>query len=302
MTFRQIDAFRAIMLTGTVTGAAKMLGNSQPAVSRLIADLERDLRMKLFFRSGRRLMPTSEANALFEEVRRSFAGLDRIWAAAEAIRNFQHERLCFVAIPSIGSTVGVDLAKRFGDLYPNASIALEIQPTNSAVEWVLSRQADFAIAHPHIDNPSVETRILDTGRSVCLLPTGHKLAKEPVLRPEHLRDESHISFRPDSVYRHRIDTVFRDAGIKRTLRYECRTTEAICAMVADGQGVAVVGPYLPRAMSDAIVIRPFEPVVTVELAAIWYANQPLSAIATRFLTLVEDYFATESIQSVPRKP
>ena len=293
MTFRQIDAFRAVMLTGTVTNAATMLGVSQPAVSRLIADLEAEFDLKLFRRNGRRLAPTNEAHALYDEVQRSFSGLDRIREAAESIRDFKHQRLRFVAIPSIGSTIAIDLVKRFGEQHPTASIALEIQPTNSAVEWILSRQADLALAHPYVDNPAIESRVLHAGASVCLLPKGHPAADLKTVKPEHLAGESYVSFRPDSVYRHRIDSTFRDAGVRREMRFECRTTEAVCDMVAAGLGVAIVGPYLPRLKPGTLVVRPFKPSVKVELAAIWYAGQPLSSVTERFLALTETYLGSE---------
>lgn len=296
MTFRQLDAFRALMLTGTVTGAAQMLGISQPAMSRLIADFEEEVQLRLFNRTGRRLVPTSEARALFEEVRRAFAGLDRIREAAEAIRAYKHERLRVVAIPSIGAGAGVELVRRFAETHPNVSISLEIQATNGVIDLITAQQADVAIAHPYIETANVNSRVLDSGPSVCLLPVGHPLARAEVIRPQDLRGESYISFRPDSVYRHRIDSLFREAGISRDMRFEVRTTEGVCAMVAAGLGVAIVGPYLPDQAVVGCVVRPFEPVVLVELALIWYANQPLSAIAEEFLAMVERHFLDEQVQ------
>ncbi len=65
---RQIEAFRAIMLAGTVTGAAERLRISQPAVSRLISQLESKSKLKLFQRQRQRLHPTPEAIAFYREV------------------------------------------------------------------------------------------------------------------------------------------------------------------------------------------------------------------------------------------
>ena len=89
ITFRQIDAFRTVVSTGTVTESAQMLGISQPAVSRLISDLESEVAFKLFTRSGRNLKPTLEARLLVEEVRRALSGLERIKEAARAIVKFR---------------------------------------------------------------------------------------------------------------------------------------------------------------------------------------------------------------------
>ena len=63
VTLRQIEAFRGVMVTGTVTQAARMLEVSQPAVSRMISYLEREIGFKLFIRANRQLIPTDEGRA-----------------------------------------------------------------------------------------------------------------------------------------------------------------------------------------------------------------------------------------------
>ena len=83
MKTRQLEAFRAVMLYRTVTLASEMLHISQPATTRLLADLESSLRIKLFDRVKGRLHPTVEAQALYEEVQRSLVGMDRIARAAD---------------------------------------------------------------------------------------------------------------------------------------------------------------------------------------------------------------------------
>src|SRR5207253_1806325 len=83
---RQVEAFRAMMLTGSVTDAAKLMAVTQPAVSRMLRDFQALLKMELFERRGSGLVPTASATALYMEVERSFVGLERITAAAEEIR------------------------------------------------------------------------------------------------------------------------------------------------------------------------------------------------------------------------
>ena len=59
---RQIEAFRAVMLTRSMTGAAEMIGVTQPAVSRLVRDLEAELGLSLFERRGNKLVPVALAD------------------------------------------------------------------------------------------------------------------------------------------------------------------------------------------------------------------------------------------------
>ena len=82
ITLRQVQAFRLIMTNRTMTIAAEQMSISQPAVSRLISDLEETLDLKLFERVGPRLLPTSAARRLIGEVDRVFLGLDFVEEAA----------------------------------------------------------------------------------------------------------------------------------------------------------------------------------------------------------------------------
>ena len=67
LNIREFMAFRAVMMAGTTTGAAKALNLSQPSVSRLINELEARLRLVLFRRERSRLIPTDEARALLDD-------------------------------------------------------------------------------------------------------------------------------------------------------------------------------------------------------------------------------------------
>lgn len=75
------------MTTGNLTEAAHMLHTSQPTVSRELARFEKVLGLKLFERTRGRLHPTVQGLRLFEEVQRSWYGLDRIVSAAESLRS-----------------------------------------------------------------------------------------------------------------------------------------------------------------------------------------------------------------------
>ena len=79
---RQIEAFRAVFQTGSMTAAGALIGVTQPAISRLIRDLEGEIGWSLFDRSAGKLIPTPDAVALFREVQRSYHGLDRVADAA----------------------------------------------------------------------------------------------------------------------------------------------------------------------------------------------------------------------------
>ena len=77
LTHRHVEVFRALMIAGSVTRAAELLHTSQPTVSRELARMEHSIGFPLFERIRGRLRPTM-ALALYDEVRQSYAGLERV--------------------------------------------------------------------------------------------------------------------------------------------------------------------------------------------------------------------------------
>ena len=89
VNLRHIEIFHAVMTAGSLTEAAHLLHTSQPTVSRELARFEKVIGLKLFERIRGRLHPTVQGLRLFEEVQRSWYGLDRIVSAAESLREFR---------------------------------------------------------------------------------------------------------------------------------------------------------------------------------------------------------------------
>ena len=302
VTLRQVEAFRAIMVTGSVTQAAAMLFVSQPAVSRILADLEEQIGFKLFTRANRQLFPTNEGNAFFDEVERAFVGLEQLDSAAVSIRECKQGRLRLITIPSLTSTLMAGLIARFSRTYPDISVSLEVQASQRVFEWVVSQQCDLGFSTQPIDNPTLSTRVIARGDAVCILPRDHRLVGADVIGVKDLKGERFISFKSDSVARHAIDRVFKDAGCYRDIRMEARTTDAVCGMVAVGLGVSVIGPVFDRGqIHHNLVVKPFEPAIPSELVLLFPANRPASRVSELFIEIVEE-FLSESEGSMLIKP
>ena len=99
ITYRQVEAFREVMRTGSITLAAQSLAVSQPAVSRLIADLENRLNLRLFIRHSNHIEATEESKLLENHVNQLYIGLEKIEQAAQAISHLDYGHLRIVALP-----------------------------------------------------------------------------------------------------------------------------------------------------------------------------------------------------------
>ncbi|RZM04112.1 MAG: LysR family transcriptional regulator, partial [Variovorax sp.] len=137
MKIRQLEAFRAVMTWQTVTRAAEALHVSQPAVTRLIADLEESVGFLLFSRIRGRLYPTAEGQALYEEVERSLLGVERIARTAEEIRSLQRGTLQIAAAPVLAlSFLPRAIAEFLGD-HTDIRISLANHSSRTVLDMVV---------------------------------------------------------------------------------------------------------------------------------------------------------------------
>ena len=292
MTLRQIEAFRAVMMAGSITGAAEMLFVSQPAVSRIIADLEKSIAFKLFARVNRMMVPTDEGRALFEEVERAFTGLDELKNSAKAIRLCRRGQLRLISVPGIGSNIIAGMVQYFSKSNPDVSVSVEVQPSQRLFEWVISQQCDVGMSTLPMDNPAIKVRRFAKGKAVCILPQGHRLSSKKSISAQDLEDEKFISFRTDSMARRIIDAEFTRAGVERNLQIEARTTNVLSALVEANQGVSIIGPIFDiDHIRHDVVVRPFTPTIHTELAFLFPTSKPVSLIANRFADAADEYLA-----------
>jgi DNA-binding transcriptional LysR family regulator len=220
INLRQVEAFRAVMLSGSVTAAASMMGITQPAVSRLLRDLQSLLKMPLFEKRGTGLVPTAAATALYAEVERSFSGLDRISAAAEEIRTRRTGMLRVAALPALANGFMPRFAGHFLKDRPNLSFSLFGVISPLVIDWVLNLQCDLGFAEAPMAHAGLPSKRMPTLPRVAILPEGHHLCTKSVLRPRDFEGETFISLTPGSSSRHLIDSVFTKHGISRVLRIE----------------------------------------------------------------------------------
>ncbi|MCR9134769.1 MAG: LysR substrate-binding domain-containing protein [Alphaproteobacteria bacterium] len=294
ITLRQIEAFRAIMMSGSVTQAGNLLFVSQPAISRMLSELERAVGFKLFTRANRVLKPTEEGLALYEEVDRAFIGLGQIEQAAASIRQYHRGNFRLITINSLASTIMADLVARFSEHYPDIAISLEVRPSQRVFDWIVSQHCDMGLSMTPTDSASVVTRQIAKTRAVCIMPRSHVLTGRDVIQPVDLAGLPFISFTRDAAFRRQVDDIFSQAGVTRDMKLETRTAEGIFGLVSAGLGVSIVGQlFSDDSLPANLTFRPFRPVIEEELLLIYSAAKPLSRLSTKFIEVIDEYVGPE---------
>jgi len=284
MNFRQIEAFRAVMLTGSMTEAATTLGTSQPRISRLVAQLESASGFRLFVRGAGRLQPTAEAVAFYREVERVFSGLSSLAQTAKNIKSFGTGHIRIACLPALAFGFLPRVIKRFTAKHKDINITLQARSSSTVIEWTASQQCDIGLAARGPETKGVDAEIFLTIPGVAVLPPSHKLASLDVLTPEHMRGEQFISLGLIDVTRSKIDQVFEEAGVERVRKLETQYAATVCACVIEGLGVSIVNPFVAFDFgSRGIVVRRFRPDIMIEKMLLFPSNKPRSRLTDAFI-------------------
>lgn len=286
---RQVEAFRAVMTAGGVTAAATFLNVSQPAVSRLIRDLEAQIGVALFERrSGGRLRPTSDGLTLFREVERYFIGLDQISQTAAGLRRRSHGSLRVASLPALYVKLLPRFIGRFLAARPVLDIELYGTSSDTVIDWVSSGRCDIGFVDPPFEHARISRRPLAAVPAVAAIPAAHLLAQKSVLTPTDFAEEPFISISRSTQLRMQIDTFFLSKGVKRRLSQETPISIVACSLVAAGAGLAIVDPFTAQASGDLdVVFRPLEPRIDVQFGIITTTDTPDSGPANDFIAGIE---------------
>ncbi len=284
VNLRQIEAFKAVIEQKTVTRAAETLHISQPAVSRLISDLEYYVGFKLFVRNKRQLIPTPEAHGLFKEVERSYFGLERIIEAARDIREFKGERLFICSMPALSLSLLPRVFRDFTKWYPDIAVSLQVHSSQRVMEWVASQQCDLGFIGMNIDDPAVKQVRLGTGVLKLVMRPEHQLADRKCLTPHDLAGQPLIFLGQQLDFRPQVEYAFKEAGVDMNVRIETQLSSVACEFAIEGTGVSLVDPITASTYAQrGLAVRDFKPVVTQAWDALLPGFRPVSRLTMEFI-------------------
>ncbi|QEI09490.1 LysR family transcriptional regulator [Pigmentiphaga aceris] len=293
LNFRQVEAFRAVMLSLSMTQAAKELHTSQPNISRVIGSLERRIGFKLFERHAGKLVPTLEGQVFFRDVEQTFAGLRGLEDTANVIRKRGAGRLRVASVPSMAIVLAPEAISRFAQAYPDVDVTLQVTDSVTVCQWVTTGYADVGIASEIFNSTSIEHEIVQKNIGVCITHPSHRLATiDRAVIPADLAGEKFLSLRSSDVMRKKIDAACLVDGMeKRILAYESHFSAAICHMVSCGMGVSVANPLIARNYAGRIAVMPFAPSIEFQTYLVYPLNSPLNMLARAFADAVRAHIA-----------
>jgi len=283
MNLRQLEIFHAIMQAGSVTGAARVLNVTQPAVSNVLKHAEQQLGFKLFERIGGRLHPTPEASQLLPDVDEIFGRIGTLNRVVQDVRDGRFGRIVVATSPTLVNAFLPRAIAQFRRRNPAVRVSIQSLPTPLVVERVARREVDMGLVYAPVTDGAVETEPLVVTEMSCVVPRKHRLARKSEIGAADLAGAAVVSLGAAPRIGALIEEECRTAGVAApAVDIEASSSLAACLLVSAGAGVGLVD----RATSlsgkfDELTFRPFRPRIWVEVQLIYPRGRPRSRAANQ---------------------
>lgn len=286
LTLRHIEVFHAVYQTGSLSGAARLLGVSQPSVSKVLRHAESQLGLPLFGVVKGRLVATTEAHRLFQEAAAVQNRVATLFEAAKNLRRADHGRLRLSVIHSLGLSLVPQLVARFSARFPQLSIEIRTCHTEELADTLHSRNSDLTIGYDAARHPRLANIVLGSGQLVALF------RRDDIPHPPD-------RFPIEALANYRIVRLINDGTIGALLGRRIaadredegliavKTYFVAAALVAEGMGIAVMDEFTARAcLTPSLDLRPLSEPMRFDVVASHLEDYPLSTIARQFVETV----------------
>lgn len=295
MNLRQMEVFHAIMVTGSVTAAARKLNVTQPSVSTVLKHCEAALQIQLFDRVGGRLQPTAAAHALFADVAAIFGRVDAVARLSQDLVGGRSGSLSIGAAFPISNGLLPRSVANFLTGRPGLRVVLQSLTTPQVIDRVVNREIEIGIGHDPVLSASVETETLSNWSLACVVAQDHPLARRSVVEIGELASHPIITYLPQIIFRSHVDRAFSAAGVAPSVVVQVSIALTGIMLARYGAGVAIVDPELiARLGVEGVVARRIEPSIGARTVLIRACDVPRSKISEDFLRQLRRDIAAET--------
>ena len=280
ITLRQIEVIRAVMLRGTISGAAEMLGASAPGISRLVKHTEQSLGLRLFERRAGLFVPSVEAGKLFDQIREVYKGVENLQSALDSLQKGEDVRLSFASAPSVAQFIAARAIRNVRKRYPDLYMDLNILKIEETTDYLLLERGEFVIMSSAVNNPGIQSEKLARGQIVAIMPEGHPLAEKKAVSVRDIANYPLIGLDPEDPYGGILARPFEQAGVPMRHSMRGRFAQTLVSLVRHGLGVALIDEFsVAEVYLPGVVRRPLVEETSIDIYAVTKKDRVLSNFA-----------------------
>lgn len=275
-------ALQKIVEVGSFSKAAELLGYTQPALSQMIASLERELNIKLLYRSSHRVCLTVEGERIFPALQKAVAQYLSMQEIIKEIQGLETGVIRRGTLSSVSCHWLPQLIGGFQKQYPNVAFVLHQGDNNSIPEWVRMGEVDFGFVNMSVYNG--KAAFLKEGEYRAVLPVQHPLSGQEYVTLSQLAEYPFLVIEEGSFSRPM--EAFRELSLQPKVRLRVHDDYSILSMVESGLGVSILPELVLRKTNYQIKILPLKPAITRKIGFIAKDKNELPLATKSFINFM----------------
>ena len=285
---KQLRAFCSAARLQGISRAAEHVCLSQPAVSRLVRTLEKELAVELFERRGPRIALTLAGERLYRLATPLVEGMDRLPGAfTELHRGVASGDLDIAAGQTSAAFVLPGYLKRFHERYPGIRVNVRVGSGSERLKWLRAYEVDIVFSAVDAPPPDLEFHRLFSSGNVLITPEDHPLAGRESVDIHEAAPYPAIAHAPGQYIRQLGDLFLRQYGIVANVVLEVDGWNVIKLYVQAGLGISLV-PDLCISDRDRVWSIPFDQYFPSRMyGTLRRRDDILSLAARQFMRIVD---------------
>jgi DNA-binding transcriptional LysR family regulator len=286
---RHLAVFRAVMKSGSVSAAARILNVSQPAVTKTLQQVEGRIGVPLFRRIKGRLHATSESLLLMPKIDQVFGAVEEVEHLAEEIAGGRVGRVSIATVATLSASVTAAAIAKHRLKRPHVVIHLQALATRQVIDEVSNNQVDIGIIDAAVGEGYLAYKELCVAQIGCVMPRDHRLAGFPAIEPDDLQGEVLIAFNENTVIGWLLRERFRQLDTPINIAITTNQSLVACTLAESRTGLGLIDPFLLLSnMFPSLTIIPMKPAVELRPRIVFPPTRPLSIAAREFVETVEE--------------
>lgn len=293
MDAHALRCFVAVVRNRSFTRAGVALQMTQPAVSRAVQALEKELGVPLLVREPGGVRPTDAGRAVLERAAQILDDLRSIEEDVAEVASLRRGRLRIGLPPMVGAAFFPPVIAQFRRTWPGVALELREEGARAVEALVLDRELDVGVTLLPTDEARFATAPLVRDVLLAVLARDHPLARRRRLALRDLREVPFVLYRPDFALHGNILAACRSAGFTPQIATESSQWDFLAALAAAGMGVAL----LPRTICRQLVGRAVatlqlvDPVIPWDVALVWRPDRYVSPATRAWIDLARRLLA-----------
>ncbi len=300
VTLRQLRALRAVADTGSVTGAARELFVTAPAISMQIRQFEQIAGLPLLERAGDRFVLTAAGREALRACRAVDAAIDDFETTLETLRGGVAGRVS-VGLVSTAKYFAPRMVGAFAKSHPGVKVSMTVGNREEMLQGLRDFSIDIAImGRPPEDHSCAADPIGDHPHLIVAEP-GHRLARRRRIDPALLADETFVVREPGSGTRSLMERFLEQAGVAPTFGLEIDSNETIKQAVMADLGVAFISAHTVAAeLADGRLVK--LDVRGLPVVRTWYVMRRVDRRLLPAVRAMQEFIVANRADFLPDEP